>query len=235
MWLIEFGLVVRRLVPCPPMSGTILTEPVIIVQQVWRGGSRPDYDLFDQNWAELGVARRAKPRGWKQIIRAAMPLTGPTPFHVVETNGTLVLDILLTSERGGQVILLRDADGNLIGKGIRTKSGMKPQFDLDIAGQFVGTLEIEDWRQRGGVVRDEAGTEIAQLRTITPDTPYYVEADTDGYFLTIHGPVPDPLRRVVVGCAVVLQAAITTESFDSAFDVTWSLPKKSRAKHRSDS
>ena len=216
------------------MSGMMFTEPVIIVQQVWRGRQWPDYDLFNQNWAELGTARRAKPGGWKRIVRAFESSAFPGSFHVVETNGTLVLDVLLASE-WGQVMLLRDADGNLIGKGIRTKSGMKPQFDLDIGGQLVGTLEIEDWRQRGGVVRDEAGTEIAQLRTITPDTPYHVAPGTQGYFLKIHEPLADPLRRVVVGCAIVLQAAISTESFDSAFDVTWSLPKKSRAKHRSGS
>lgn len=216
------------------MSGRILSEPVIIVQQVWRRGHWPDYDLFDQNWAALGTARRSRPGGWRRVVRAFESSAFPGSIHVVETDGTLVLDILFASE-WGQVILVRDAGLNLIGKGIRTKSGTKPQFDLDIGGQFVGALEIADWRQRGGVVTDEAGTEIAQLRTITPDSPYHVAPDTQGYFLKIHAPLADPLHRVVVGCAIVLQAAVSTESFDSAFDVTWSLPKKSRAKYRSGS
>ncbi len=261
VWLVELGLVARRLIrrrhqadpgaptplsgsspaerPSPrpgkerPSRGTILTEPVIIVEQVWRGGAWPEYDLYDQNWARLGKAFRQRPRGLvKRMARLVLDSRMfPGPLHVVDPNGTVVFDVLLASE-WGQVILVRDAEGNLLGKGIRTKSGFKPQFDLDIGGQFVGTMGIEDWRQRGGVVKDEWGREVAELRTITPETPYPVSPDSEGYYLKVREPLKEPLRRLVVACAIVLQAAVTSESIDSTFEITWSLPKRSRARNR---
>lgn len=217
------------------MGATILSEPVVIVQQAWRGGSHPEYDLFDQNWAALGTSRRAKPTSLlKKIGRILDSDLFPGAFHVVDTRGTLVLSILLASE-WGQVMIVKDGDGNPIGKAIETKSGFKPRFDLDIADEFVGTLEIEDWKQRGATVRNAAGAEVARIRTITPNTEYYGSGHGGGYFLQFVETVPDPVRRLIVASTIALQAAVSSESTDSTFSVSWSLPKRSRAKSRPES
>ncbi len=217
------------------MGGTIFTEPVIIVQQVWRGGSHPEYDLFDQNWAPLGTSRRAKPTSLlKKIGRILDSDLFPGAFQVLDTTGTLVLSILLASERG-PVMIVKDGDGAPIGKAIETKSGLKPQFDLDIADAFVGTLGFEDWKQRGATVRNDAGAEVARIRTITSTTEYYGPGHGGGYFLQFVETVPDPVHRLIVACTIALQAAVSSESMDSTFSVTWSLPKRSRAKNHPES
>ena len=143
---------------------------MLIVIQEWRGGYRPEYDLFDQHWRQLGVARRPAAKGLKKILdercseaRVRPGAWGP-PGRIREGQGS-------TSEGGGR--------------------------------------------------HDEAGARVAEIRTISDDTPLPVPDGTEGYYLKTNHPLPEPLRTVVIACTIVLQSVVTSESADASFSVTF--------------
>lgn len=194
------------------MTETIFTERVLVVIQKWPGTmarSSPEYHLFDQNWRQLGVARRPAPNAYD-----------PGPLQVMDMTGSLLLTNDVVDKQGRPAILIRDRTGAEIGKVIRMGGLLKPELDLEHGGRRIGSVKVADRRQRVVDVYDEAGTEIAKILTITEDTALPVPDRTDGYYLTTHHPLAEPLRSLVVGCAIVLQSFISIESATASFSIT---------------
>ncbi len=203
------------------MSRTIFTEEVLVVIQEWRGGSRPEYDLFDQHWRQIGVARRAAPGGLKKVWNALDGDSAPGPLQVVDMRGTLLLTTARGWERGRPVALIRDGNGREIGKVIRMRGILKPEFDLEHGGRRIRSVKFADRRQRVANVSDAGGTAVGEIRTITKDTPLPLPEGTEGYYLKTHVSLTEPLRSLVIACTVALQSLVSTESMTASFSVTF--------------
>lgn len=202
------------------VSAMIFTEQVLIVIREWRGGSHPEYDVFDQHWRQLAVARRAASRGLRRVLNVVGSVD-PGPLQVLDMSEKLLLTAESGREHGRPMTLIRDGDGAEVGKVIRMRGVLKAEFDLQHGGGRIGSVKVADRRQRVVIVNDEAGRPIGEIQTLTEDTPLPVPDGTEGYYLKTHHGLSEPLRSLVVACTIVLQSILTAESMDASFSVTF--------------
>lgn len=193
------------------MNRTLFMEQVIIVVQEFRGGTHPEYDLFDQSWTQVGTARRGGSMA-RKILGHLNDDVKPGPLEVRDMTGTLLLSARQHFERSRPVVLLQDGAGGEVGKAVRMRGILKPEFDLVHGDRRIGAVKAADRRQRVVNVVDEAGRAVAEVVTMTEDTPVRHPTGTDGYYVKLHHDPPEPLRTLVIGFGIVLQSAIGSES-----------------------
>ncbi len=192
------------------MSGTIFTEPVLVVVQTWRNSFMPDYHLFDQRWRQIGTARRAERQGLKKLSNEV----DSGPLFVYDASDRLLFSADFSRPHPRPAVYLADANGDEIGWVIRMGGVVKPIFDLERDGGRIGSLEVTDWRQSLTYVRDEEGTAVAEIRPLDEDAPVENPDGTEGYYLKFVQEIADPLRTLVVGCGIILEALVGSESFE---------------------
>ena len=171
----------------------------------------PDYNLFDQRWRQFGTARRAERKGLKKLSNDV----DPGPLFVYDAGERLLFSGDLDRPHERPAVFLADADGGEIGWVIRMGGIVKPVFDLEHDGRRLGSLEVTDWRQSLTYVRDEEGSAVAEIRPLDEDAPVENPDETEGYYLRLLQEIPDPLRTLVVGCGVILEALVGSESYES--------------------
>jgi hypothetical protein len=192
------------------MSGTIFTQQVFVVVQTWRNSFMPDYELFDQSWRQIGTARRAEREGLKKLSHNV----DPGPLFVYDAGDRLLFSADFNRPHERPAVFLADANGDEIGWVIRMGGLVKPVFDLEHGGRRLGSLEVTDWRQSLTYVRDEEERAVAEIRPLDEDAPIENPDETEGYYLTMVQEIADPLRTLVVGCGVILEALVGSESFE---------------------
>jgi len=192
------------------------TEPLLIVRQEWRGGRRPEDDVFDRTWSLVARGRYRSAEVAKALLRElAIPVRSADLLQIHATDGTLLFSTLFPGNRARTVILVHDGDGKGVGEAIKTKGQQRAHYELRDRGRIIGAFEVQDWRQSSIRFTGADGVEVAEARTVSDDAPFEVPPGTDGHYVRTLREVAEPLRSLVVVCGVVLQAAIGDESRDS--------------------
>jgi hypothetical protein len=181
---------------------SILTEPVLVVRQVWGTPGHVEYQVFDETKRRMATAGYLPEDQLTALLDAyrLRPATAAA-LRVVDSQGSHLFTVAFPGMRGRAVMLIRDGEGRHLGEAVKTKGYRKVRYELRHQEQVVGAIQVLDWRQRG--VRVEAGNDeqVASIRTID-----------DGYLLHVERPIADPLRSLVIASTVALQAAIGDES-----------------------
>lgn len=192
----------------------------MIVRQEWRGGRRPEYDVFDPSWSIVAQARYRSPEVATALLRElGIPVRSADLLQIHGPDGTLLFSTLFPGNRARTVILVHDGDGTRVGEALKTKGQRKVHYELRYRGRLTGAIEVQDWRQSSVRITGPDGVEVAEARTVSADAPFEVPPGTDGHYVRMLREVDEPLRSMVVACGVVLQAAIGEESRDSSITV----------------
>ena len=149
----------------------------------------------------------------KGLLRElGIPVRSADLLQINASQGTLVFSVLFPGGRARTVILVHDGDGARVGEAIKTKGQQKVHYELRNRGRIIGAFDVEDWRQSSIRFTGADGVEVGEARTVSADAPFEVPPGGDGHYVRLLREVDEPLRSLVVGCAVVLQAAIGDES-----------------------
>jgi hypothetical protein len=181
---------------------SILTEPVLVIRQVWETPGQVRYYVFDETEKRMATAGYLPEDQVTALLDAyrLRPATAAA-LRVVDSQGSHLFTVAFPGMRGRAVMLIRDGEGRHLGEAVKTKGYRKVRYELRHQEQVVGAIQVLDWRQRG--VRVEAGNDeqVASIRTID-----------EGYSLHVERPLAEPLRSLVIASTVALQAAIGDES-----------------------
>ena len=190
----------------------LLAEPILVVRRDPRKGERPEYRVFDRDERLIGRGVYVPDEEvGAELARYGLGHRTAAALRVVDVDGATVFTVAFPGWRARTVLLISDAHGNEVGEAIRTKGLRRVTYEIRHAKRRVGVIQVMDRRQREVVVTDDAGAEVAVVRTITDETPFTVTGDADGYYVEIHPTCPQPLRSLVVATSVALQAAIGSE------------------------
>ncbi len=181
---------------------SVLSEPLLVVRQVWPTPNSVAYEVFDGRGDRLATAAYVP----DDEVAALMRTYGLRPWtadalRVTDQDDRPLLTVAFPGMRGRGVMLIRDGDGNHLGEAVKTDGFRKVRYELRHDERVVGAIQVVDWRQRAVRVEDATGTEVALVRTID-----------EGYSLQVERPLDEPLRSLVVASCLALQAAIGDEA-----------------------
>lgn len=186
---------------------SILTEPVLVVRQVWLRPDELEYHVLGEQRTLLATARYLPKDEVASLLRrdGLRPWTAAA-LRVSDTEGRSVFTVAFPGMRARGVLLVRDGESQVVGMAVRTKGQAKARYELRRADRVLGAIQVLDWRQRGVRVEDGDGTVVGMIRTID-----------DGYSLTVERPLAEPLRSLVVASTIALRAAIGDESYPGSY------------------
>jgi hypothetical protein len=197
----------------------MLEEHTLVVRRQPHKGRRPDYGVFDPDGQPVGRAVYLSSEELKLLMRRyGLRHWTAAALRIVDTGGAMLFVVAFPGWRGRAVLLISDGEGNELGDAVKTKGRLKVSYELRHAKRRIGSIQVMDRRQRRTLVRDDSGAEVAELRTVTEEAGPVADRG-DAYEVQIHKPLHEPLRSVVVACAVAFQAAIGSEAAVGETDV----------------
>ena len=181
---------------------SILTEPMLVIRQVWGTPGQVEYHVFDATETCMATAGYLPEDQVISLLGAyrLRPRTADA-LRVVDTLGRDLFTVAFPGMRNRAVMLIRDGEGRHLGEAVKTKGFRKMRYELRHEEQMVGAIQVLDWRQRGVRVEDGHGEQVASIRTVD-----------QGCSLQVERPLAEPLRSLVIASTVALQAAIGDES-----------------------
>lgn len=203
----------------PPGTG-LLAEPILVVRRKPNTGRRPEYAVLDAGGRQVArgvyvsddeIRPLMRSRGSRRWTAAAL--------RIVDAQGDTVFLVVFPGWRGRAVLLISDGEEHEVGEAIKTKGFLRMAYELRHGTRRIGAIRVLDRRQRKVVITDEAGVEVAVVQTETEETPSADDDAGEAYSLEVHAPLKEPLRSLVVACAIALQAAIGSETSVGETDV----------------
>jgi hypothetical protein len=192
----------------------LLTEDVFVVERFTDLGRRwSDRSVLRPDGTRAGMLRRAaasdsRKSGLKALV--ARDLTTNDVVELVDDTQAVVLTLIRPIGMSKSSVDVRDSDGRDAGR-IVQQSLRRTETTyafLGPNGQFLGDLRAENWvawdlrivdshgRQVATITRDWTGLDIAQAQR------------PDDYVVRIAEGVHEPLRTLVVACALSLEVVV---------------------------
>ena len=103
-------------------------------------------------------------------------------------------------------------DGQPIGEITQENVFGKIRFGLSSGGHAVGSLNAENWRAWNFSIRDHTDTEVARITKTWEGFAKAMFTTADNYVVTIHRPLEDPLRSLVVAAALSIDTALKQDN-----------------------
>lgn len=181
---------------------SILTEPVLVIRQVWDTPGQVEYHVFNETETRMATAGYLPEDQVTSLLGAyrLRPRTADA-LRVVDAQSRDLFTVAFPGMRNRAVMLIRDGEGRHLGEAVKTKGYRRMRYELRHEEQMVGAIQVLDWRQRGVRVEDGHGEQVASIRTVD-----------QGCSLQVERPLAEPLRSLVIASTVALQAAIGDES-----------------------
>ncbi len=202
-----------------PSGSKLLTEPVLVVRRKPLKGRRPEYGIFDVEGRQVGQGVYVSDDEIRPLMRRhGLRHWTAAALRIVDANGATVFLVAFPGWRGRAVLLVSDGEGEEVGDAVKTKGFLRITYELRLGKRRAGAIEVMDRRQRKVVVIDEAGKEVAVIRTETHETSDVGDAG-EAYSIRLDAALQEPLRRLVVASAIALQAAIGSETSVGETDV----------------
>lgn len=193
---------------------SLLTEDVFVVERFTDLGRRwSDRSVLRSDGTKAGMLRRAGPAdtpsaGLKALV--ARDLTKNDVVELVDDKQAVVLTLIRPVGAPKSSVEVRDHEGRDAGRIVQQslrRSETTYAF-LGPTGHFLGDLQAENWvawdlrivdshaRQVATITRDWTGLDVVGLQR------------PDDYVVRITEPVNEPLRTLVVACALSLEVVI---------------------------
>jgi hypothetical protein len=190
----------------------LLAEDVLVVERFTDLGRRwSDRSVFRPDGTRAGTLRRAPlaPSPDTASLAAPDPVRNDV-VELVDDQDRLVLTLIRPVDVSRTTVEVRDTDGSDLGrivqqtlrKDVTTYSFLAPH------GHFVGELRSENWVSGDLRIEDGQGQEVATISRDLAGLDRRVLDRPDDYVVRIRQPLHEPLRTLVVACALSLEVAV---------------------------
>ncbi|HEX7133480.1 MAG TPA: phospholipid scramblase-related protein [Iamia sp.] len=199
----------------PQGGGTIFTESVLVVNQKAKLIEiTNEYAVYDQHGQQIAAVRQIGQSTAKKVMRA---LTSYDQFmthrlEIVDGHGTALLRITRPAKVFKSRFQIERGDGQPIGEITQENVFGKIRFGLTAGGHTVGSLNAENWRAWNFSIRDHTDAEVARITKTWEGFAKAMFTTADNYVVTIHRPLDDPLRSMVVAAALSIDTALKQDN-----------------------
>jgi Scramblase/Protein of unknown function (DUF2510) len=193
----------------------LLAEDVLVVERFTDLGRRwSDRTVHRADGTRIGTLRRAAPATSRSqpALRAlvARDHAKNDVVELVDEKHAVVLTLIRPVGAGKSSVEVRDSDGRDAGRIVQQnlRRHETTYAFLGPTGRFLGDLQAENWVAWNLRIVDSNAREVA---TITRDWTGLDLASfprPDDYVVRITQPVHEPLRTLVVACALSLEVAV---------------------------
>ena len=197
----------------------LLDEGVLVVERFTDLGRRwSDRSVLRADGTKAGMLRRAAPSaerpsvGLRGLVHRDQ--TKNDVVELVDDKDAVVLTLIRPLAVPKTSVEVRDAEGRDAGRIVQQtlRRNETTYAFLGPNGRFLGDLQAENWvawdlrivdshaRQVATITRDFAGLDISRF------------SRPDDYVVRITSPVHEPLRTLVVACALSLEVAVRADA-----------------------
>jgi len=197
------------------VSGDLLSQQLFVVNQKAKLIEvNNEYAIFDRNGAQIGSVRQVGQSTLKKVVRVVSSLDQFFTHHlqVVDSGNNVVLKLTRPAKFVKSRVVVEDGAGNTIGEITQKNAIGKIKFGLNAGGVEVGSINAENWRAWNFNIQDANGTEIARITKTFEGVLKTAFTTADNYVVSIHHPLPDPLRQMVVAAALSVDTALKQDS-----------------------
>ena len=198
-----------------PGSGSIFTEPVLVVNQKAKLIEiNNEYAIYDQNARQLAAVREV---GQSNLKKAARFLTSLDQYmthqlQIVDMAGNVQLALTRPAKFVKSRIIVQDPGGNEVGQIVQQNVFGKIRFSLESGGHTYGSINAENWRAWNFSIRDHTENEVARITKTWEGLAKTMFTTADNYVVQIHRPLEDPLRLMVIASALSVDTALKQDS-----------------------
>jgi uncharacterized protein YxjI len=199
----------------PQGGGTLLTEPVLVVNQKAKLIELVnEYKVFDQHGTQVAAVREVGQSKAKKVLRFVSSIDQfmTHRLEITDPAGNVVLQLTRPAKLVKSRVVVSDAAGGEVGAIVQKNAIGKIRFDLEAHGQVVGSLNAENWRAWNFNVQDPNGTELARITKTWEGLAKTMFTSADNYVVQIHYTLPEPLRSLVVAAALAVDTALKQDS-----------------------
>jgi uncharacterized protein YxjI len=201
--------------PSTAGGGTLLTEPVLVVNQKAKLIELvAEFKVFDQHGTQIGSVAQVGQTTLKKVARF---MTSLDQFmtHTYEIRDASERPVLVLT-RPRKIMKSRFAitrpDGAPVGEVVQKNLFGKIRFALLADGQEVGSLNAENWRAWNFSIQDGAGTEVGRITKTWEGLAKTMFTTADNYVVQMHRQLEDPLASLVVAAALCVDTALKQDN-----------------------
>lgn len=192
-------------------TGHLFTEPVLVVQQ--QGSwveTAANYDIASHDGTRLGSVRQVGQSSAKQLVRAFTNFDKHMShtFEVLDADGNVTLSIHRPAKMMKSKLTVSDGAGNEIGRIVQENAFRKIRFNLEVGGQSIGKIKGTSWSDWNFVIYDSTETEIGRVTKAFEGLKQAFLSGTDSFVVSMHRPLDDPLRQLVIASGVCIDTAL---------------------------
>jgi uncharacterized protein YxjI len=190
-------------------GGTILTEPVLVVNQKAKLYElTTEYEVFDGHGRRIGAVRDiSQGVGRKGLRRLTDAEARLYRLVVVDVTGNELLSLTRPARSVRARVLVHDAEGRELGALVPQGAAGQVRFAIEVAESPIGSVGAESWQDWNLSVLDHTGTAVARITKSWAGLTGSFSA-ADHYAVEVLRPLPDPLRGLVVGAALGVDTAL---------------------------
>ena len=172
-----------------------------------------EYAVFDGNGQQIGAVVEVGQSAAKKALRFVSSFDQYLTHRLEVRDASGVVLVLTRPAKlvKSRVVVTRP-DGRPIGEIIQANVFGKIRFDLVADGQFVGTIQGENWRAWNFAILDVAGTEVARITKTWEGLAKTLFTTADNYVVHVHFRLPDPLASMVIASALTVDTALKQDS-----------------------
>ena len=197
------------------VGGDLLNQQLFVVNQKAKLIEiNNEYAIFDRNGAQIGSVRQVGQSKLKKGIRLVSSLDQFFTHHlqVVDSYNNVVLKLTRPAKFVKSRVVVEDGVGNTIGEITQKNALGKIRFGLNVGGAEIGSINAENWRAWNFNIQDRNGTEVARITKTFEGVLKTAFTTADNYVVSVHRPLPEPLRQMVVAAALSVDTALKQDS-----------------------
>ncbi|HWL45081.1 MAG TPA: phospholipid scramblase-related protein [Ilumatobacter sp.] len=196
-------------------GGTILTEPILVVNQKAKLIElNNQYSVFDQAGNQIAAVNQVGQSALKKAARLVSSLDQfmTHQLQITDANGQVVLQLTRPRKIMKSSVIVADGAGNEVGRIVQQNMIGKIRFGLHAGGQQVGEIRAENWRAWNFAIVDAAGVEVARVTKTFEGIAKTLFTTADNYVLQVHQRPSEPLNSLVVASALSIDTALKQDS-----------------------
>jgi uncharacterized protein YxjI len=199
----------------PAGGGTILTEPILVVNQKAKLIEvNTEYAVYDQNGNQIGAIREVGQSAAKKALRVLTSVDQflTHKFQIVDMNGSVLLTVTRPAKLVKSRVEVSDGAGRPVGSIVQQNVFGKINFALQAGGTTVGAIKAENWRAWNFSIQDRTGSEVARITKTWEGLAKTMFTTADNYVLQLHRTLDEPLRSLVIASALSVDTALKQDS-----------------------
>lgn len=196
-------------------GGTLLTEPVLVVNQKAKLIElNNQYSVFDQAGNQIAAVNQVGQSALKKAARLVSSLDQfmTHQLQITDADGQVVLKLTRPRKIMKSSVIVENGAGQEIGRIVQQNMIGKIRFGLEAGGQQLGEIRAENWRAWNFSIVDSSGTEIARVTKTFEGVAKTLFTTADNYVLQIVQRASEPLNSLVVASALSIDTALKQDS-----------------------